>query len=183
MKEEPLMSITTKTGDTGETRPLSGAAIKKSDLRIECLGTVDEAVAFLGVARSKGRGYVEKCLRLIQVGLSSVLAELSDDAGILPAERLVSDAQTAELEEIIAYCEASTGPLRTFVVPGETPISADLHVARTVVRRAERRIAALNDTCGSLRPELLRYMNRVSDALFALARLVAEGPKSRVTPL
>ena len=177
------MSITTKTGDTGETRLLSGARIKKSDLRIECLGAVDEAVAFLGVARSKGRGYVEKCLRLIQAGLSSVLAELSDDAGLLPAERLVNGAHTVELEEIIAYCEASTGPLRAFVVPGETPISADIHVARTVARRAERRIAALHDANGPLRPELLRYMNRVSDALFALARLIAQGPKNRITPL
>jgi len=177
------MSITTKTGDTGETRLLSGARIKKSDLRVECLGTVDEAVAFLGVARSKGRGYVEKCLRLIQAGLSSVIAELSDDAGILPAERLVNSAQTAELEEIVAYCEETTGPLRVFVVPGETPISADLHVARTVVRRAERRIAALHDVDGSLRPELLRYMNRVSDALFALARLAAQGSKNKITPL
>ncbi len=74
------MSITTKTGDTGETRLLPLARHQRRDLRIECLGTVDEAVAFLGVACSKGRGYAEKCLRLIQAGFS-VLAELSTTRG------------------------------------------------------------------------------------------------------
>ncbi|MGI6151714.1 MAG: cob(I)yrinic acid a,c-diamide adenosyltransferase [Christensenellales bacterium] len=177
------MSITTKMGDAGETGLLSGARVKKSSLRVECLGVVDEAAAFLGIARCKGRGYVEKCLRLIQAGLCSVMAELSDDAGILPAERLVNSTHTAKLEEIIGYCESVTGPLKSFVVPGDTPLSADLHAARTVVRRAERRIVALHDEEGPLRQELLRYMNRVSDALFALARLSAEGPRSKVTPL
>ena len=176
------MSITTKTGDAGETSLLSCARVKKSTLRVECLGEVDEAVAFLGVARSKARGYIEKMLRLIQTGLSCVMAELSDDAGMLSEVRFISSAQTAELENIVAHCERITGPLRRFVVPGDTPLSADLHAARTVLRRAERRVVALHEK-EPLRPELLRYMNRASDALFALARLSAESPGSKITPL
>jgi len=176
------MSIVTRRGDAGETSLLSGKRVKKCDLRVECLGAVDEAAAFLGVARAKARGYVAQSLCAILGGLSRVMAELADDAGILPLERFVSDAHTAELERIVEYCERETGPMKGFVLPGETPLSADLHVARTAVRRAERRIAALNETT-PLRAELLRYMNRLSDALFALARLSAEGPGSKVTPL
>lgn len=176
------MSIVTKKGDAGETTLLSGRRVKKCDLRLECMGEVDEAAAFVGVARAKSRGYIEKSLRGIQEGLSRAAAELADDAHSLPEAYFVTDAHVAELEHIVDYCEGVTGPMKGFVTPGDNPLSADLHVARTVVRRAERHIAALHAQ-SPLRPELLRYMNRLSDALFALARLSAEGPNSKITPL
>jgi len=177
------MSITTKRGDGGETSLLSGARVKKSCARIEALGAVDEANAFLGVARSKSRGYAEKCIRSFQEGLSKVMAELADDAATLSEEKFVGEPSVAALEEIVSRCESAVGPLKAFVVPGDTPLSADLHAARAVIRRAERRVTALTDEGIVVRPELLRYVNRLSDAVFSLARLSAEGPKNNVVPL
>lgn len=168
-------SIVTKTGDTGETGLLYGGRVSKTDPRTEAYGAVDEAISALGLARAqvKDRGRHATILRL-QSELFTVGAELATDAAeyskLEEHFMVVTPDFTSRIEDEIVDLERRFPLPDAFVIPGGTMAGAALDVARTVLRRAERRIVALQHA-GQLRnAELLRYVNRLSDLVFMLAR-------------
>ena len=170
--------IYTRTGDDGTTGLLYGGRIGKDDLVTEAYGTTDEAVAALGVARALigDQAEAERILTL-QRELFVVGADLAanpDERDRLePGVSLVTQEMTERIEAVID-AEVATRPLpRTFIVPGANPASAALDVARGTVRRAERRVVALERDGRRVNPEVRRYLNRLSDLLFVLARSVA----------
>ena len=173
-----LTRIYTRAGDDGRTMLGTGARVPKDDLRVEAYGTVDEANAFLGSAVLACRGAlpeVTAALESIQHDLFDVGADLCTpvQAAEQPGARLrVIPDQTAALERLIDEHNAGLSPLTSFVLPGGTPQSCALHLARTVTRRAERIVAALcRAEPDATNPETLRYLNRLSDLLFVLARV------------
>ena len=174
--------IYTKTGDDGTTGLLYGSRVSKADGATEAYGTVDEAVAALGVARAAcghdeaGREMAAEILRL-QRDLFVVGADLATNPDerdrLVPEVSLVTAFMTAALESEIDR-RVETKPLpNAFVVPGANPLSAALDVARSVVRRAERRVVELESAGRTVNPDARRYLNRLSDLLFVLARSVA----------
>jgi cob(I)alamin adenosyltransferase len=171
--------IYTRTGDTGDTALFGSGRVRKDDLRVEAFGTIDELNAALGLARAElARGGaapvdLDRLLASLQNRLFDLGAELASRTVPDPASRahLVSDEHVADLEAAIDRHEALLEPLRAFVLPGGAPAAAALHVARCVCRRAERRIVHLAAE-QPVRGEVLRYVNRLSDLLFVLARAV-----------
>lgn len=166
-----LTKIYTRGGDTGETSLGGGTRVPKHDLRVAAYGTVDEANAAVGLARLHTAGEPDAILARIQNDLFDLGADLCVPETPAPAHPplRVSQAQIDRLErEIDAMNEALT-PLNSFVLPGGTAAAAHLHLARTVIRRAERLISELA-TRESVNPLALKYANRVSDHLFVLAR-------------
>lgn len=163
-----LTRIYTRGGDRGETSLGDGSRVSKSDLRVATFGTVDEANATIGLARLHVPDGVDVVLARIQNELFDLGADLCrPDTG---GERLrVTDDQIARLEAEIDSFNAELEPLSSFVLPGGTPASAHLHLARTVVRRAERLAVALAAR-ETVDPTAIRYLNRLSDLLFVLAR-------------
>lgn len=168
------MKIYTRRGDDGTTGLFGGGRVRKDALRVEAYGTVDEANAFIGRARASLQGG--------STALDPVLAQLQDDLFTLGAElattagkegslkmKLLDAADAERLERAIDEAEEGLEPLRAFVLPGGTPASADLHVARCVARRAERLVVHLAEN-EPVRPECVVYLNRLSDLLFMLAR-------------
>jgi cob(I)alamin adenosyltransferase len=172
--------IYTKTGDDGTTGLLYGGRISKSHLAAETYGTVDEAVAVLGLGRAHATDPEARLLILeIQRDLFVVGADLAtnpDQRGKLqPGVSLVTADMVERLEGVIDE-QVEAHPLPDhFVVPGANPGSASLDAARSTVRRAERRAVALRETGAEVNPEALRYLNRLSDLLFVLARWQAGG--------
>lgn len=179
------MKIYTKTGDAGETGLFGGARVPKDDPRVEAYGDVDELNSVLGVVRAAGTldapntrdaletvgaGPFDEQLASIQSRLFDVGAELANGKGKDLGIPLVDEEDVVALERAIDRAEEELTPLRTFVLPGGSRLAAELHVARTVCRRAERRAVTLSHT-SEVRPEVLRYLNRLSDLLFTLARL------------
>lgn len=167
------MKIYTKTGDEGKTGLFGGGRVSKDSMRVEAYGEIDEVNAFVGLARTKRfDDDVDALLHRVQCTLFDIGAELASspsrtDRGNVP---LVADADVAELEQAIDRAEQELPPLETFVLPGGSDAGAQLHVARVVTRRAERSLVALaNDE--PVRGEVLRYVNRLGDLLFVLARL------------
>ena len=180
-----LTKIYTKLGDGGETHLGDMSRVSKLHPRVEAYGTVDELNATIGVALVQpGLGETfATWLRRVQNDLLDVGADLSvpsppagaDGARAAVAERprlRVTAEYTEWLERACDEVNAKLEPLRSFVIPGGTPASAHLHVCRTVCRRAERRAIAVGEDGN---PEVLRYLNRLSDLLFILARAVYEG--------
>jgi cob(I)alamin adenosyltransferase len=166
--------IYTRTGDDGTTGLLYGGRVRKDDLVTEAYGTTDEAVAALGVARALMGGAAGEEILGLQRDLFVVGADLAtnpEERGRLePGVSLVTAAMTERLEGWID-AEVAARPLpQMFIVPGANPVSAALDVARGVVRRAERRVVALEGAEGAVNPEVRRYLNRLSDLLFVLAR-------------
>jgi cob(I)alamin adenosyltransferase len=170
-----LTRIYTKRGDGGETDLGDRSRVPKTDPRIEAYGEVDELGAHIGVAIAAA-GMAERTvawLRRIQNDLFDVGADLSVPAGGEERERLrVDAAQVQWLERACDEVNATLEPLRSFLLAGGNEASARLHVCRTVCRRAERRVVAIGDGAN---PEVLRYLNRLSDLLFILARDAARG--------
>lgn len=175
------MKIYTRTGDQGSTALFAGGRVEKDDLRVEAYGTVDEANAAIGLAvAAAGRhpDLVAK-LRRIQQELFDAGADLADpralpDSTVRPP--MITARHVERLEQDIDETGAQLQPLRQFILPGGTELAARLHMARTIVRRAERR-AVSAAAVHQLNPEIIRYLNRLSDLLFVLARLAnqAEG--------
>jgi cob(I)alamin adenosyltransferase len=170
--------IYTKTGDDGTTGRLYGGRISKADPAAEAYGSVDETVAVLGLARAlSGNDAVREGLVDLQRELFVVGADLATN----PAERdrlepevsLVTEAMVERLETWIDELVLAHPLPTTFVVPGANPISASLDTARSVARRAERRAVELRETGVEVNEEVLRYLNRLSDLLFVLARVEA----------
>jgi cob(I)alamin adenosyltransferase len=166
-----LNRIYTRTGDDGTTALGTGERRAKYDLRVAAYGTVDEVNAAIGIARlhTGGDQRVDAMLARIQNDLFDLGADLcSPDKGKGPGgERLaIVDSQVTRLEQEIDALNGELSPLRSFVLPGGTRAAAHLHVCRTVCRRAERRALLVEDA----NPEVLRYLNRLSDLLFILSR-------------
>jgi cob(I)alamin adenosyltransferase len=163
-----LTRIYTRLGDGGETHLGDMSRVPKTHERIEAYGTVDELNAQLGVALAQG-GLDERTtrwLQRVQNDLFDVGADISVPEGGERERLRVVPEQTKWLEEACDEANAGLEPLRSFVLPGGTAATARLHVCRTVCRRAERRTLAVQDA----NPEVRRYLNRLSDLLFILAR-------------
>ena len=170
-----LNRIYTRTGDDGTTALGTGERRPKYDLRVAAYGTVDELNAAIGLARLHmgGAPEMDAMLARIQNDLFDLGADLcTPDTGEGGRARLrVSDAQTSRLEAEIDTLNADLQPLRSFVLPGGTPVAAHLHFARTVCRRAERLIVELTSVPGeTVSPPVIKYVNRLSDFLFVAAR-------------
>jgi cob(I)alamin adenosyltransferase len=175
-----LNRIYTKTGDQGTTALGTGERVKKSALRIEAYGTVDETNAVIGIVRLHTTGpelaALDRMLALIQNDLFDLGADLcTPQRGLKEGQaalRIVA-GQVERLERQIDTLNAELTPLRSFVLPGGHPAAAQLHVARTVCRRAERAMVALKDVPDEdVSDEALRYANRLSDFLFVASRFV-----------
>ena len=165
------MKIYTKTGDDGTTGLFGGGRVKKASLRVDAYGTVDELNAVLGIARTSGLvAETDRVLAAVQTELFTLGAELACVPGKEDklAMQLVDDEDAATLERAIDFAEEGLPPLKNFVLPGGSTQSAHLHLARTVCRRAERAVLALDDA--PARKEVVIYLNRLSDLLFTLAR-------------
>jgi ATP:cob(I)alamin adenosyltransferase len=167
-----MPNVYTRTGDAGLTGLFGGTRVPKQDPEVEAYGTVDEANSAIGEAKAVAMdASVRATLHGIQQRLFVVGAELASDAkGKQILANTISAADVADLESLIDMCLEVTGPQREFVVPGRDVPSAALHRARTVTRRAERRVLTMGETI-PVRPELIKYLNRLSDTLYALARL------------
>lgn len=175
-----LTRIYTRTGDTGTTGLVGGSRVKKNDLRIESYGTLDELSSIIGVARSGLRSHLEGDERIARLDAwlawtQDVLFNLGAELAT-PAEKRwegmpLADAEDAKaLERAIDEAQKDLQPLANFIHPGGAQPGAVLHVARTVCRRAERIIVTLRDESPEISAESIRYMNRLSDALFVWAR-------------
>ena len=166
------VKIYTKTGDDGTTGLFGGERVRKASSRVEAYGTVDEVNATLGLARAARLGErTDAVLARVQVDLFTLGAELAcvpGKEGKL-AMPLLDEADCERLERAIDEAEAHLAPLQTFILPGGSPQAAALHLARTVARRAERALLAVDDV--EPRRTLVIYLNRLSDLLFVLARL------------
>jgi cob(I)alamin adenosyltransferase len=174
--------IYTRTGDDGTTGLLFGGRVSKADLATEAYGTTDEAVAALGLARAlaadaETRAELLDLQRELFVVGADLAANPKQRARLEPGTSLVTAEMVARLEERIDELVAGHPLPETFVVPGASPVSAALDLARSVVRRAERRVVALRQSGAQLNPEALRYLNRLSDLLFVLARARSGGPE------
>ncbi len=167
------MKLYTRTGDAGETSLFDGTRARKDDPRVDAYGEVDELNAWLGFVRASAVDpALEAQLVAIQRDLFALGAQLADPADKLAprvTKAVIGDEHVVRLEQLIDGLDAEVPPLRRFILAGGTPAGAALHVARTVCRRAERRIVALSPPVD---PVLVRYMNRLSDLLFVLARVV-----------
>jgi cob(I)alamin adenosyltransferase len=177
--------IYTKTGDDGTTGLLYGGRVPKDDAATEAYGTTDEAVAVLGQARASADGIVAEEILALQRELFVVGADLATN----PAERgklepgvsLVTAEMTERLERRIDELVAERALPQAFIVPGANAASAALDLARSVIRRAERNVVALEGEGRDVNPEVRRYLNRLSDLVFVLARRQAgeDEPTSR----
>ena len=171
-----LNKIYTRTGDDGTTALGTGERRKKYDLRVAAYGTIDETNAAIGVARlyTVGEHSIHSALSRIQNDLFDVGADLCTPGkgkGPGGARLTVTEAQVIWLEGEIDRFNAELAPLKSFVLPGGSAAAAYLHLARTVCRRGERLIAELADKTGeAVTPELLKYVNRLSDFLFVASR-------------
>jgi cob(I)alamin adenosyltransferase len=173
------MKIYTGTGDAGETGLYGGARVGKDDARVDAYGTLDEANALLGVARLRLQDpEIREIVTRLQSELFVVGADLAapmDPAGADGRKQVVPRVEahhSVGLERIIDAFEAELPPLRNFILPGGSEGAALLHHARAVLRRAERRTVALWNAApaGAINDEILRYLNRLADLLFVLAR-------------
>jgi cob(I)alamin adenosyltransferase len=170
-----LNKIYTRTGDDGTTGLVRGPRRMKYDLRVEAFGTVDEANAHLGMARlhTSSMPKIDTMLARIQndlFDLGSDLATPGTDPAGTPSLR-ITGAQTEWCERQIDHFNEGLEPLASFILPGGSPLAAELHVARTVVRRAERMVVELIGKEPAVNPDAMRYLNRLSDLLFVLARV------------
>ena len=167
-----MPNVYTRTGDKGDTGLFGGSRVPKQSLRVEAYGTVDEANAALGAAKAMlPAGQWRRRVHDVQQRLFVLAAELaSDPEGAAILANKINTGDITDLEHLIDDCLAVTGPQREFVVPGRDDRSGAFHQARTVVRRAERRGLTLAET-EPVRPELIKYLNRLSDAVYSLARL------------
>ena len=165
-----LSKIYTRTGDDGSTGLGDGSRIGKDALRVEAYGTVDEANSCIGlVLASDG---VSDDIRQLLTAVQHQLFDLGGELCLPPGTALMADADVARLEQLLDGFNADLPALKDFILPGGGEAAARCHVARTVVRRAERDTVALSRQ-ESVRAEPVRYLNRLSDLLFVLARVLA----------
>ncbi|QRF65250.1 cob(I)yrinic acid a,c-diamide adenosyltransferase [Ponticoccus alexandrii] len=179
-----LNKIYTRTGDKGDTALGNGTRVPKFAGRVEAYGTVDELNAVLGVARLSADGDVDAMLSRIQndlfdLGADLCRPEMEKDAMAEYPPLRVTDAQVVRLENEIDGMNAGLAPLRSFILPGGSALSAHLHMGRTVARRAERLAVALSAE-ESVNPAAVKYLNRLSDWFFVAARVANDNGKADV---
>jgi len=182
---QPRLAINcvyTKRGDAGETSLAGGQRLRKDSTRIEAYGTLDELNSFVGLARQSVEEFLpqhpdlaplDSILFRVQHELfnaGSILATLPED--VHPDQARITSAQTAQLEREIDGMNQDLPPLRSFVLPGGSRLNAEMHICRTVCRRAERICITLAAT-EAIDPEIIRYLNRLSDAFFVWTRWAA----------
>ena len=180
-----LNKIYTKTGDDGTTGLVRGPRRAKYDLRVEAYGTVDEANSFVGMARlhTASMPKIDRLLARVQNDLFDVGSDLATPGADVPGEPSslrVTAAQTAWLEGQIDFFNEGLQPLKSFVLPGGTPLAVALHLARTVTRRAERIVVELIEAEPDVNREVLVYLNRLSDLCFVMARVANANGESDV---
>lgn len=169
------MKIYTKTGDTGKTALIGGMRVLKADPRIEAYGTIDELIAFTGLLRDG----------LVNPDIKSILLKVQDRLMVIASLLAAQDEASARalpqlkeqdvvvLEKEIDRMEEHLEPLRSFVIPGGHPLVSHCHICRTICRRAERRVIILPGTLSSF-ALIIKYLNRLSDFLFVLSRLISK---------
>jgi cob(I)alamin adenosyltransferase len=173
--DKPRLTINrvyTRRGDTGQTSLVGGQRLPKNDLRIEACGTIDELNSFIGLARESARELPELDRILLRVqhelfNLGSILATLPED--VHPRQARITPAESEQLEREIDRMNEGLPSLRSFVLPGGSRLNAELHICRTVCRRAERICVALAATT-EVDEAIVQYLNRLSDALFVWSR-------------
>jgi cob(I)alamin adenosyltransferase len=171
---EPTVKIYTKTGDEGMTGLLGSRRVPKDNLRIEAYGTIDELNAALGLARASGLDAgCDALVGEVQDELFAVGSALADPDPAGPFQGGITASHARRVEERIDVLEAELTPLSRFILPGGTPAAAQVHLARTICRRAERLVVKLGHQPGEhVAGALLIYLNRLSDFLFVLARVI-----------
>ena len=179
-----LNKIYTKTGDAGETALGNGARVAKHSMRVNAYGPVDETNAVVGLARQHASGDIDAKLAMIQNDLFDLGADLcrpdmekDKDAEYQPLR--ITDAQVARLESEIDAMNGDLEPLRSFILPGGSALAAQMHLCRTVSRRAERLTVELA-TMELLNPAAVKYLNRLSDWFFVTGRVVNNGGKDDI---
>ncbi len=177
-----ISKVYTRTGDEGKTRLAGGQEVWKDSLRVEAYGTVDELNSVVGIIRmSLHKSDCAESLGVLKEVLSWIQHKLFDIGGILaivpgktfPNMPVIADLDIASLEKTIDECQKDLAPLKEFILPGGGEISAYLHLARTICRRAERVCVKLSRE-EEVDPGLIKFINRLSDAFFVLARWVAK---------
>lgn len=167
------MKIYTRTGDAGETSLFDNTRVSKADARVDAYGEVDELNAAVGVAIAAGPGDdIAAELQSIQRDLFALGARLADPSWRIAGrvnKAVITNDQVERLERAIDRLEGEVTPLRRFILPGGTSAGAILHLARTVCRRAERRVVGLGPN--AVEPPVIVYLNRLSDLLFVMARV------------
>ncbi len=174
-----LSKIYTRTGDAGDTALGDGTRVRKHALRVETYGTVDEVNSCVGLARLHASGDLDAQLAAIQNDLFDLGADLCRPEGGDAVALRMTETQVAKLEAAIDTMTAQLEPLRSFVLPGGTALSAHLHLCRTVTRRAERLVVALSEQ-HAVNGAALRYLNRLSDWFFVAARMANDGGRADV---
>jgi cob(I)alamin adenosyltransferase len=177
--DKPRLAINrvyTRRGDSGQTSLAGGQRLPKNDLRIEAYGTVDELNSFIGLARESARELPEldRILRRVQhelFNLGSILATLPED--VHPKQARITATESEQLEREIDRMNEGLPALRSFVLPGGSRLNAELHICRTICRRAERVCVALAATT-EVDEAILKYLNRLSDALFVWSRWASQ---------
>lgn len=175
------MKIYTKTGDKGQTSLYGGTRVSKASARVESYGNIDELNSFIGFAKSEiQEEKVLNQLKKIQFDLFTVGSESATPTDKLTLANgksrlslMISETEIVELENWMDEMEDKLEPLQYFILPGGGKSATSLHICRTVCRRAERSLIFLNET-EEVRPELIKYLNRLSDYLFVLARYVSK---------
>ena len=168
-----MANLYTKTGDSGTTGLVGGNRVSKADPRVQCYGIVDETSSMLGLAYAfSNNEFVKTSIHDIQVKLFTLGAELaSDEKGMQRLkDGIIHNSDVEELEKLVDRCTEITGKQSCFVVPGANKASSALHVARTFIRRCEREMISVKDRV-TFPEETYRYVNRLSDAIYALARV------------
>lgn len=169
-----LSKIYTKTGDDGTTGLGDGSRVPKDDARVEAYGTVDELNSVIGLLLAQGvAADIAACLTRVQHELLDLGGELC-----IPGHRAITAEHVTRLENELDGFNADLPPLKEFILPGGSPAAAVCHLARTVCRRAERRSYTLH-TQSPLSPHALHYLNRLSDLLFVLARVIARNDQGK----
>jgi len=167
-----MTSIYTKTGDSGDTSLFGGGRVGKEDVRVEAYGQVDELNAALGMARAEGLGEMDALAQTIQEQLFTIGGELATPQGTKAAQHIphLKKQWVTDMEKAIDGFDAELKPLTSFILPGGTKAAAALHLARTLCRRCERRTIPLL-RAGKIEPDIMVYLNRLSDLLFTMARV------------
>ena len=178
-----MTSIYTKTGDGGETALFGGGRVGKDDARVEAYGQVDELNSVIGVARAAGLGEMDEFAQELQNQLFTVGSLLATPPTSKAAAHIpkISPDWAVAMERAIDTFDEKLAPLRQFILPGGTAAAAALHHARTVCRRAERRVVSLARD-ESVPPEVVVYLNRLSDLLFTMARVANARASYRDVP-
>jgi len=165
-----LARIYTRTGDNGTTGLIGGKRVSKDSPFIEAFGALDEVNALIGVLRSNTLPErVDRVLAIVQNDLFTLGAQLATPEGVAPKAKQITDESIVRLENQIDAYQEEIKPLKAFILPGGTRAAAELHLARTVIRRAERLCVTLSKT-ENVDPRALKYLNRLSDLCFVLAR-------------